>query len=81
MNTKACLVPGSLNLLFAFKVSNVKSWFLYNLSKLLQEHLVIEVAHDCSDESHLDEYSDLCKSMRKLTEHHLEMHKWYSMPP
>ena len=32
MKIDSCLVPGSLNLLFTFKVSNTKSWFLNPLA-------------------------------------------------
>lgn len=31
----SCLIPGSLHLCFEFKVSNVKSTFMNNLSRLL----------------------------------------------
>ena len=40
----SCLVPRSLHLLFNFKVSNTKSYFLHNLSKLLQKNLLIRLA-------------------------------------
>ena len=39
MKMDSCLVPGSLHLLLAFQVNNTKSWFLNNLSKMLQERL------------------------------------------
>lgn len=35
----SCLVPGSLHLLFSFKVSNTKSTFMNNLSALLKKRL------------------------------------------
>ena len=40
----SCLVPGSLHLLFDFKNANDKSWYLNNLSKLLQSQLTIKMA-------------------------------------
>ena len=44
MKMDSCLVPGSLYLLFNFKVGNTKSWFLNNLFKMLQKRLTIRVA-------------------------------------
>ena len=38
MKIDSCLVPVTLHLLFTFKVSNRKSWFL-NLSIMLQKDL------------------------------------------
>ena len=59
----SCLVPGSLNLLYDFKLSGTKSWFNNNLSKLLTKRLQIKVAgetaYDCSGESLYGVYSDL----------------------
>ena len=40
LDNDKCLVPGSMNLLFDFTVSNTKSHFLNNLSKLLQKTVV-----------------------------------------
>ena len=40
----SCLVPGSLHLLFNFKISDTKRWFNNNLSKLLAERLKIKLA-------------------------------------
>ena len=62
----SCLVPGSLHLLFDFKNANVKSWYLNNLSKLLQSQLTIkmagEVVYDNVGESSIEVYKDLWKS-------------------
>ena len=44
MKMDSCLIPGSLHLLFNFKVRNTKSWFLNNLCKMLQKRLTIRVA-------------------------------------
>ena len=44
MSVKSCLVPRSLHLCYRWKLSNTKSWFLNNLSKLLQERLQVKVA-------------------------------------
>ena len=62
----SCLVPGSLHLLFTFKVSNTKSWFLNNLSKMLQKRLKIRLAgetvYDNNAENIHKGYKDLWKS-------------------
>lgn len=71
--TKAntCLVPSSLHLLFDFKSSNAKSWFLNNLSRQLSERLVIKLAgetvYDNSGESVIGTYKDLWKSRAERT--------------
>ena len=44
LNKNLCFVPDSLRLLFDFKNSNAKSWFLNNLSKLLKKRLVVKFA-------------------------------------
>ena len=44
MKMDSSLVPGNLHLLFTFKVSNTKSWFLNNLSKMLQKRLKIRLS-------------------------------------
>ena len=60
-----CLLPDSLRLLFNFKNSNSKSWFMNNLSKLLKKRLVVkfagEIVYDNSGESLLEVYKDLWK--------------------
>ena len=62
----SCLVPGSLHLLFDFKVSNTKSSFLNNLSNLLQNRYQIRLAgetvYDNSGESLYNVHKDLYKS-------------------
>ena len=62
----SCLVSGSLHLLFNFKVSNTKSWFLNNLSKMLQKRLVVRLAgetvYDNSGENIYEVYKDLWKT-------------------
>ena len=62
----SCLVPGSMHLLFDFKNSNAKSWFLNNLSKLLADRLVIklgsETVYDNSGHSHIAVYKDLWRT-------------------
>ena len=62
----SCLVPGSLHLLYDFKNSNTKSWYLNNLSKLLADRLVVklggETVYDNSGESHLAVYRDLWRT-------------------
>ena len=62
----SCLVPGSLHLLFELKISNTKSHFLNNLSRLLQKQLKIrlsgETVYDNNGESLYDVYKDLYKS-------------------
>ena len=66
MKMDSCLLPGSPHLLFNFKVSNTKSWFLNNLSKMLQIRLTIRVAgetvYDNSGENLCSVYKDLWKS-------------------
>ena len=61
-----CLIPGSFHLLFNFKVSNTKSWFLNNLSKMLQKRLVVRLAgetvYDNSGENIYEVYKDLWKT-------------------
>ena len=63
MKMDSCLVPGSLHLLFTFKVSNTKSWFLNNLSKMLQKRLRIRLAgetvYDNNAENMYEVYKDL----------------------
>ena len=65
LNPSLCLVPDSLRMLFNFKNSNTKSWFLNNLSKLLKSRLVIkfagEIVYDNTGESILEVYKDLWK--------------------
>ena len=62
----SCLVPGSLHLLFDFKVSNTKSSFLNNLSNLLQKRYQIRLAgetvYDNNGESLFNIHKDLYKS-------------------
>ena len=66
MKMDSCLIPGSLHLLFTFKVSNTKSWFLNNLSKMLQKRLKIRLAgetvYDNNAENIHKGYKDLWKS-------------------
>ena len=61
-----CLVPRSMNVLFDFTVSNTKSHFLNNLSKLLQKRLLITISgkpvYDNSAESFYSIYKDLHKT-------------------
>ena len=65
LNGNLCLVPDSLRLLFNFKNSNTKSWFLNNLGKLLKKRLVVkfagEIVYDNTGESLLEIYKDLWK--------------------
>ena len=42
----SCLVPGSMHLLFDLKISNTKTHFLNNLSRLLQKRLHIRLARE-----------------------------------
>ena len=59
----SCLVPGTLHLLFDLKVSNTKTHFLNNLSKLLQKRLQIgETVYDNNGESLYSVHKDLYKS-------------------
>ena len=66
MKMDSCLIPGSLHLLFTFKVSNTKSWFLNNLSKMLQKRLRIRLAgetvYDNNAENMYEVYKDLWKT-------------------
>ena len=66
MKMDSCLVPGSLHLLSTFKVSNTKSWFLNNLSKMLQKRLRIRLAgetvYDNNAENMYEVYKDLWKT-------------------
>ena len=61
----SCLVPGSLHLLFDLKISNTKTRFLNNLSKLLQKRLQIRLAgetvYDNNGESLYSVHKDLYK--------------------
>ena len=63
----SCLVPGSFHLLFNFKISNTKSWFLNNMSKMLQKRLVVRLAgetvYDNSGENIYEVYKDLWKTI------------------
>ena len=65
LNPNLCLVPDSLKLLFTFKNSNTKSWFLNNLSKLLKKRLVVkfagEIVYDNTGEILLEVFKDLCR--------------------
>ena len=62
----SCLVPGSFHLLFNFKVSDTKSWFLNNMLKMLQKRLVVRLAgetvYDNSVENIYEVYKDLWKT-------------------
>ena len=62
----SCLVPGSMHLLFDLKISNTKTHFLNNLSRLLQKRLQIrlagETAYDNNGESLYGVHKDLHKS-------------------
>ena len=62
----SCLVPGSLHLLFDLSISNTKTHFLNNLSKLLQSKLKITLAgkilYENDAESEYRIYKDLYKS-------------------
>ena len=62
LNPNLCLVPDSLRLVFDFKNSNTKSWFMNNL---LKKRLVIkfagEIVYDNTGESLLEIYKDLWK--------------------
>ena len=59
----SCLVPGSFHLLFDLKISNTKTRFLNNLSKLLQKRLQTrlagETAYDNNGESLYGVHKDL----------------------
>ena len=44
LNKNLFLVPDSLRLVFNFKNSNTKSWFLNNLSKLLKKRFIVKFA-------------------------------------
>ena len=62
----SCLVPGSMHLLFDLKISNTKTHFLNNLSRLLQKRLQIrlsgETVYDNNGESLYGVLKDLYKS-------------------
>ena len=62
----SCLVPGSLHLLFDWSISNIKTNFLNNLSKLLQSKLKITLAgkilYENDAESMYSIYKHLYKS-------------------
>ena len=66
MKMDSCLVLRSLHLLFTFKISNTKSWFLNNLSKMLQERLRIRLAgetvYDNNGENIYEVYKDFWKT-------------------
>ena len=65
LNKNLCLIPDSLRLVFNFKNSNTKSWFLNNLSKLLKKRFIVkfagEIVYDNTGESLLEIYKDLWK--------------------
>ena len=65
LNKNLCLVPDSLRLVFNFKNSNTKSWFLNNLSKRLKKRFIVkfagEIVYDNTGESLLEIYKDLWK--------------------
>ena len=62
----SCLVPGSFHLLLDLKVSNTKSHFQNNLSRLLQKRFQISLAgetvYDNNGESLYSVYKDLYKT-------------------
>ena len=60
-----CLVPGSFHLLFDFKVSNTKTSFLNNLSKLLQNNLHIKVGRETVYENNKESFYSLYKDLYK----------------
>ena len=66
MKMDTCLVPESLHLLFTFKVSNTRLWFLNNLSNMLQKRLRVRLAgetvYDNNAENMYEVYKDLWKS-------------------
>ena len=66
LKPNSCLVPGSMHLLFDLKISNTKTHFLNNLSRLLQKRLQIrlagETAYDNNGESLYGVHKDLHKS-------------------
>ncbi|CAB4012683.1 Hypothetical predicted protein [Paramuricea clavata] len=63
LKADSVLVPDSMALVFDFKNSNTKSWFINNFGKLLQKRLEIRLAgekvYDNSGESLLLVYKDL----------------------
>ena len=63
LKADSVLVPDSMALVFDFKNSNTKSWFMNNLGKLLQKRLEIRLAgekvYDNNGESLLEVYKDL----------------------
>ncbi len=63
LKENACLVPGSLHLLYDFKSKNTKSWFRQNLARNLVKGLQVkvggEVAYDCTHKSLIQLYKDL----------------------
>ena len=69
----SCLVPGSLHLLFTFKVSNTKSWFLNNLSKTLQKRLRIRLAGETVDDNNADNMYEVYKDLWKTNSQRLDM--------
>ena len=63
LKESTCLVPGSLHLVHDMVVTGTKSYFLNNISKLLQKRLQVRLAgetvYDCSGESLYSVYKDL----------------------
>ena len=67
-----CLVLGNLHLLFTFKVSNTKSWFL-NLSKMLQKRLRIRLAGETVYDNNAENMYDVYKDLWKTNSQRLDM--------
>ena len=66
----SCLVPGSMHLLFDFKVSKTKTHFQSNLSRLLQKRFQIRLAsetvYDNNGERLYNVYKDLYKTNSQI---------------
>ena len=73
MKMDSCLVPGSLHLLSTFKVSNTKSWFLNNLSKMLQKRLRIRLAGETVYDNNAENMYEVYKDLWKTNSERLDM--------
>ena len=73
MKMDSSLVPGNLHLLFTFKVSNTKSWFLNNLSKMLQKRLRIRLAGETVYDNNAENMYEVYKDLWKTNSERLDM--------
>ena len=69
LNPNQCIIPDRMALSFKFENSNMKSWFLNNLGRLLVDRLSIKVqgveVYQNTGESMLEVYKDFNQSINQ----------------